>query len=344
MTALVFPLNPTLGQQYESDLGTTWTWDGVKWIVGSLAPKQYAESVVGPANITSGQLFDIILAHGAPSTNFTVSISGPLGYSYTTTGVLDSGGNYIYTGQQFTAVGTYTYTVNFAFDNATKIYTFNITSAPVVAPVVETTYDPLLGVSLPTHPSVGQLYTLPDNTIYQWTGSKWVVFSTTNSNSNPPTTTVTNPYVLPKATNTILGGVKIGDGIDNADGTISVNISEIQNLISTSAAPATPGALGQVKIGNNINVTNDGTISVPSATNNTLGVVKAGTNVNIDSFGALSVPVGAGINKVVDIPDVNSTSGNSSLNDGALLVYNASNERWDTVNNLRSDSIDGGFF
>jgi hypothetical protein len=101
---------------------------------------------------------------------------------------------------------------------------------------------------------------------------------------------------------------------------------------------------GVVKIGSNINITPDGTISVPTATTSVLGVVKAGANVSIDEFGAISVTKGAGINTVVDIPDVNSTAGGAALNDGALLIYNASSERWDTIRNLRSDEMDGGFF
>jgi hypothetical protein len=73
-------------------------------------------------------------------------------------------------------------------------------------------------------------------------------------------------------------------------------------------------------------------------------VVKPGTNVTIDGAGAISVSKGAGINTVADIPDVNSTTGGAALNDGALLIYNASSERWDTIKNLRSDEMDGGFF
>jgi hypothetical protein len=109
-------------------------------------------------------------------------------------------------------------------------------------------------------------------------------------------------------------------------------------------APATTTALGGVIVGNNINVAVDGTVSVPIATTSTLGVVKAGANVNIDEFGSISVSKGAGINTVVDIPDVNSTAGGAALADGALLIYNASSERWDTIQNLRSNEMDGGFF
>jgi len=101
---------------------------------------------------------------------------------------------------------------------------------------------------------------------------------------------------------------------------------------------------GVVKIGSNINLAADGTISVPTATTSVLGVVKAGANISIDGSGAISVSKGAGINTVVDIPDVNSTAGGAELNDGALLIYNASNQRWDTIRNLRSDEMDGGFF
>ena len=271
MTTLVFPSNPTVGQQYLSDTGTTWTWDGQKWIVGQLVSAPVITPVPPP-----------------PTPN------------------------------------------------------------PPPAPT--TVYDPLLNLSFPINPTTGQLYTAPDGVVYQWVGNRWTVYS-----SNVTTAPATTPsqYVLPKATSTTLGGVKIGSGIDNNDGTISVNLTSIEGDIATAVitdlqntvlAPATRSTTGPVKIGNNINVTGDGTISVPTATNSTLGVVKGGANVNIDGSGAISVAKGAGINTVADIPDVNTTSGGAALNDGALLIYNASNNRWDTVNNLRSDSMDGGFF
>ena len=68
------------------------------------------------------------------------------------------------------------------------------------------------------------------------------------------------------------------------------------------------------------------------------------TNINIAVDGTISVPKGAGINTVADIPDVNTTSGGAALNDGALLIWNASSNRWDTLNDLRADTTDGGFF
>jgi len=81
------------------------------------------------------------------------------------------------------------------------------------------------------------------------------------------------------------------------------------------------------------------------ATTSSIGGVIPGAGINFDPTSAtISVPFGAGINKVADIPDVNTTSGGAALNDGALLVYNSSNERWDTTNQLRADVMDGGFY
>jgi hypothetical protein len=82
------------------------------------------------------------------------------------------------------------------------------------------------------------------------------------------------------------------------------------------------------------------TFSVLPATTATLGGVKAGNNVNITQDGTISVTQGDVINKVVDIPDVNSTT----LTNGSLLVYNGGASRWDTKNELSIQVIDGGEF
>jgi hypothetical protein len=129
-----------------------------------------------------------------------------------------------------------------------------------------------------------------------------------------------------------------------ANGFVGTEAQWLASLIGDAGTVADGNNAGVVKIGSNINITPDGTISVPVATISTLGVVKPGANVTIDEFGTISVSKGAGINTVVDIPDVNTTAGGAALNDGALLIYNASNERWDTVQNLKSSEMDGGFF
>lgn len=73
------------------------------------------------------------------------------------------------------------------------------------------------------------------------------------------------------------------------------------------------------------------------ATANILGSVKIGTNINVDTEGVISVTKGAGINKVIDIPDVYSRD----IQDGSLLKYNDSRERWETTQTV-DINIDGG--
>jgi len=80
------------------------------------------------------------------------------------------------------------------------------------------------------------------------------------------------------------------------------------------------------------------TIGSIIASDTQLGVVKQGTNVNIAVDGTLSVPTGAGINKIVDISDVNSTN----LSTGDVLVYNAGGQRWDTTQDLFDQNFDAG--
>ena len=79
-------------------------------------------------------------------------------------------------------------------------------------------------------------------------------------------------YTLPVASTTKLGGVKIGENVNiSSDGTISVTKGSIDIASATT--------LGGVKIGDNINVTDDGTISVSSSA----GVYTAGNGIIIDN-------------------------------------------------------------
>jgi hypothetical protein len=83
--------------------------------------------------------------------------------------------------------------------------------------------------------------------------------------------------------------------------------------------------------------------TLTTATTTQLGGVKIGSNINISPDGVISVSTGAGINKVVDIPDVNS----NGLAEGSVLIYNSALNRWDLTNSLVSESTesaDGGEF
>ena len=102
-------------------------------------------------------------------------------------------------------------------------------------------------------------------------------------------------FTLNTATATVLGGVKIGSGVDiSGDGTISVPPG------AYTLTTATTTQLGGVKIGSGVNISGDGTISVtpgaytlPTATANTLGGVKIGTGINITN-GVISIAAGYG--------------------------------------------------
>ena len=82
---------------------------------------------------------------------------------------------------------------------------------------------------------------------------------------------------------------------------IIINIDDPEVIVTDEYStdynlpPATASTLGGVKIGDNVGVTTDGTISVPFASPSTAGVIKVGTNLSIDGNGVLSATGGASI-------------------------------------------------
>ena len=97
--------------------------------------------------------------------------------------------------------------------------------------------------------------------------------------------------------------VPIGTSVSTADkavkdasgNTITTTYATKSELTTATTTPATAASLGSVKIGDNIYVTNDGTISVAVASAGTLGVVKIGDNIDVDANGVVSVAI-AGAN------------------------------------------------
>jgi hypothetical protein len=94
-------------------------------------------------------------------------------------------------------------------------------------------------------------------------------------------------------------------------------------------------------------------------TTSTISFNFVGTGVNVNVVGdaiTVSIPgagpqgpqgqqgpkgdTGTQINKVIDIPDINSTG----LANGSLLVYNSGATRWDTKTELTVQNIDAGEF
>ena len=210
-------------------------------------------------------------------------------------------------------------------------------------------------LNFPPSPRIGQVYTGDNNITYTWDGVKWLAQGSLNT---------ATPYIISPATSTQLGGVKIGANISISNtGQISVsNPLKVSNSAPTLAVK--DGDLwwndsdGKLYIYyNSAWVDAVATVVGPQGPQGNPGPASTipgppGARGQQGSPGPQGIqgPIGPKgdpgnqINRVVEIPDVNSTSGGAALNDGALLVYNSSNERWDTINRLRSDVMDGGFY
>ena len=89
-------------------------------------------------------------------------------------------------------------------------------------------------------------------------------------------------YTLPTATASRLGGVKIGDNVDvTEDGTISVNLTEIDSQI-TSISDSVSDLSGAIT-----------RLESQIATTDTLGMVKVGSGLSITENGVLSASGGS---------------------------------------------------
>ena len=99
-------------------------------------------------------------------------------------------------------------------------------------------------------------------------------------------------YVLPTASTSTLGGIKVGTNltIDN-DGVLSATSSSSYVLPTASTS-----TLGGIKVGSNLTITPDGVLSatssssyvLPTATTSTLGGIKVGSNLTITPDGTLN--------------------------------------------------------
>lgn len=96
-------------------------------------------------------------------------------------------------------------------------------------------------------------------------------------------------YVLPKASETELGGIKVGRGLSiDEDGVLTPDSIELPIAKSNS--------LGVVKVGKNLSISPTGILSandqtISAATSTKLGGIKVGENLDIDENGVLSAIV-----------------------------------------------------
>jgi Collagen triple helix repeat (20 copies) len=146
---------------------------------------------------------------------------------------------------------------------------------------------------------------------------------------------VAGGYVLLAATAQSLGGVKQG----------GTNIAIANDgVISATIPVATTNSLGGVKAGGtNIAIANDGVISssIPIATANALGGIKIGTGLTINpATGVVTVSyIGSGgATTLAALTDVNITT----PTDGQVLKYNSSQSKWIPATDLTGGGGGGG--
>lgn len=122
--------------------------------------------------------------------------------------------------------------------------------------------------------------------------------------------------------------------------------TELEWLASLRGTNGEPGAKGDKGDKGDQGISGVSSYVLPPATTDTLGGVKIGANINVTPDGTISVSKGAGINKVIDVPDVYAGGvGNPNLNAGVVLQYNTASERWDTrVLDTSQVNLDGGEF
>jgi hypothetical protein len=142
-----------------------------------------------------------------------------------------------------------------------------------------------------------------------------------------------NNYVLPIASTSTLGGVKInGNGIGRTfDGTLFIDTSTIY------LSPATTSTFGVVKIGDNISINKVGAISVNDASSTASGVIRVdGTTIQIvDGIASVGyIPAqgfvvkdeGTSVNNTTTVLNfVGSAISVTALGDTATITVNASN-------------------
>lgn len=128
-------------------------------------------------------------------------------------------------------------------------------------------------------------------------------------------------YVLPIASGTRLGGIKVGNNLSiDQNGILSAEAG------TYSLPTATALRLGGIKVGNGLTVQEDGTLSatggggsyvLPPATSGSLGGVIVGSGLSVDGNGVLSASGGGGGGTTVITQDV--AIKNPSISSSAIV-------------------------
>jgi len=135
----------------------------------------------------------------------------------------------------------------------------------------------------------------------------------------------TGTYVLVTATNTRLGGIKVGSGLSIAgDGTLSAIATSTYVLPTASTS-----TLGGIKIGANLTISPDGTLNANTST--------AGVS---DSFKTIKV------NSQTDLVAVGADTIEFKAGNGILIETSATSSPYKslTITSMGFGNIDGGMF
>ena len=114
--------------------------------------------------------------------------------------------------------------------------------------------------------------------------------------TNQDTATDNTIYGLRAAITDAIAGLDASDAAVTGKYVSAVGVTNGELVITRDDLPAayvlpeaTASTLGGVKSGTNVDVANDGTISVKTASSSDLGLVKVGSNIGVDANGVISV-------------------------------------------------------
>ena len=157
-----------------------------------------------------------------------------------------------------------------------------------------------MALQFPSDPAaVGNVYEAPNGVIYYYDGTKW-------SGHGVPANVSLAEAAQDATAAMLAAGVKTNIAVTYHDDT---NAMDLAVTIPT----ATDSVLGGIKVGNNLSITN-GVLSanaaaytLPTADANTLGGIKVGSNLSIDGSGVLSASATA------HEPEISTPANNATL-------------------------------
>lgn len=203
------------------------------------------------------------------------------------------------------------------------------------------------GVKVGSGLSINVEGALSADTIPEATTTTAGLMSATDKTKLDSVETNANHYVLPTASDTTLGGVKVGEGLSISDGVVSTNTipdattsasglmsatdkTKLNGLSPYTLPAATTSALGGVIVGTGLSVDGAGKISanaytLPTADSNTLGGVKIGQGISVAADGTISTTGGGGGSSTLSgLQDVDIQSPQADQ----VLKYDSTNNKW----------------